>query len=79
MNSKKKNIETQIVEDFEKIRPAITRLLQTQMNNDKDFGITIIRQAKPTPVPDEYNYFEFRIERGPGKMDWICIIVCVMW
>ena len=34
MNSKKKNIETQIVEDFEKIRPAITRLLQTQMNND---------------------------------------------
>ena len=34
MNSKKKNIEAQIVEDFEKIRPAITRLLQTQMNND---------------------------------------------
>ncbi len=34
MNSKKKNIETQIVEEFEKIRPAITRLLQTQMNND---------------------------------------------
>ena len=34
MNSKKNNIETQIVEDFEKIRPAITRLLQTQMNND---------------------------------------------
>ena len=34
MNSKKKNIETQIVEDFEKIRPAITRLLQTQMKND---------------------------------------------
>tara|TARA_Y100000996_G_scaffold383397_1_gene339305 strand:+ start:2063 stop:4015 length:1953 start_codon:yes stop_codon:yes gene_type:complete len=34
MNSKKKNIEAQIVEDFEKIRPAITRLLQTQMDND---------------------------------------------
>ena len=34
MNSKKKNIEAQIVEDFEKIRPAITRLLQTQMKND---------------------------------------------
>ena len=34
MNSKKKNIEGQIVEDFEKIRPAITRLLQTQMKND---------------------------------------------
>ena len=34
MNSKKNNIETQIVEDFEKIRPAITRLLQTQLNND---------------------------------------------
>ena len=34
MNSKKNNIETQIVEDFERIRPAITRLLQTQMNND---------------------------------------------
>ena len=34
MNSKKNNIEAQIVEDFEKIRPAITRLLQTQMNND---------------------------------------------
>ena len=34
MNSKKKNIEGQIVEDFEKISPAITRLLQTQMKND---------------------------------------------
>jgi|TARA_B100001094_G_scaffold84003_1_gene80293 hypothetical protein len=34
MNSKKKNIESQIVEDFEKIRPAITRLLQSQMNNE---------------------------------------------
>ena len=34
MNSKKNNIEAQIVEDFEKIRPAITRLLQTQMNNE---------------------------------------------
>tara|TARA_B100000927_G_scaffold44808_1_gene32179 strand:+ start:254 stop:2206 length:1953 start_codon:yes stop_codon:yes gene_type:complete len=34
MNSKKNNIEAQIVEDFEKIRPAITRLLQTQLNND---------------------------------------------
>ena len=34
MNSKKKNIESQIVEDFEKIRPAITRLLQSQMSNE---------------------------------------------
>ena len=34
MNSKKKNIESQIVEDFEKIRPAITRLLQSQMGNE---------------------------------------------
>ena len=34
MNFKKKNIESQIVEDFEKIRPAITRLLQSQMDND---------------------------------------------
>ena len=34
MNSKKNNIEAQIVEDFEKIRPAITRLLQTQLKND---------------------------------------------
>ena len=34
MNSKKKNIEAQIVEEFEKIRPAITRLLQTQMKNE---------------------------------------------
>jgi len=34
MNSKQKNLEAQIVEDFEKIRPAITRLLQTQMKND---------------------------------------------
>jgi len=31
----------------------------TQLNNDKDCGITIIRQAKPTPVPDEYNYLVF--------------------
>ncbi len=35
MNSKKKNIESKIIEEFEKIRPAITRLLQTQMKNDK--------------------------------------------
>ena len=34
MKSKKKNIESQIVDDFEKIRPAITRLLQSQMGND---------------------------------------------
>ena len=34
MDSKKKIIESQIVEEFEKIRPALTRLLQTQMNNE---------------------------------------------
>ena len=34
MDSKNKIIESQIVEEFEKIRPALTRLLQTQMNNE---------------------------------------------
>ena len=34
MDSKKKIIESQIVEEFEKIRPALTRLLQSQMNNE---------------------------------------------
>jgi len=34
MSKDKNNLEQQIVEDFEKIRPAITRLLQTQLDNE---------------------------------------------
>ena len=35
MEFKKKTLETQIIEIFQKISPAITRLIQSTMNNDK--------------------------------------------
>ena len=35
-----KNIESEIVLEFEKIRPAITRLLQTETNN-KELNINL--------------------------------------
>ena len=35
MEFKKKTLETQIIEIFQKISPAITRLIQSTMDNDK--------------------------------------------
>ena len=35
MEFKKKTLETQIIEIFQKISPAITRLIQSATNNDK--------------------------------------------
>ena len=40
MKPQDKNIESEIVLEFEKIRPAITRLLQTETNN-KELNINL--------------------------------------
>ena len=54
MYSYGKSVKTEDVKD-------VKQYLE-DLNNDKDFGFTIIQQAKPKPVPDEWDYLVFSYE-----------------
>ena len=59
MKSTKNNIESEVIFEFEKIKPAITRLLQSESNN-KDLILRLGKSVSEITNKEERNIFTMR-------------------